>query len=54
MAKWKNKHQLFIVIVFFNKQKWNLYINKEGGHPSTRSAKELPNNYKRIISIKER
>jgi len=31
-----------------------LNINKEGAHPSTSSAKELPNNYKRIVLIKDR
>ena len=41
-------------VIFFNNQKWNLYINKEGAHPSTNSAKELPNNYKRIVLTKDR
>jgi len=41
-----------IYIFFLDNKKWNLYINKEGARPSTRRAKELPNNYKRIVSIK--
>jgi len=50
-AIWKERNAR---IFFLDNQKWNLYVNKEGAHPSRSSAKELPNNYKRIVLIKDR